>query len=88
MQKVRNTLHSNKTQSVNHPMYMGKTPIQIMRMNMPLMLQYGGWQLDEINYVSKDSYILFIQLWNVLDLISYTIFLDLPTLMNLHVDYK
>ena len=88
MQKVRNTLHSNKTQSVNHPMYMGKTPIQIMRMNMPLMLQYGGWQLDEINYVSKDSYILFMQLWNVLDLISYTIFLDLPTLMNLHVDYK
>jgi len=87
MQKVRDTVHP-KTQSVNRPMYIGKTPIQIIRIVMPLMLQYGGWKLNEINYVSKDSYILFIQLWNVLDLVSYTTFLDLPTLINLHVDYK
>lgn len=66
----------------------GKTPIQAMRMIMPFMLRYGGWQLDEIRFIQKDPYHRFMQLWNVLDLISYTIFLDLPTLLSLHVEYK
>jgi len=66
----------------------GKTPIQAIRGVMPFMFKYGGWQLDEFRFIQKDPYLLFMQLWNTLDLVSYTIFLDIPTLMSLHVEYR
>jgi len=57
---------------------------QAMRKFIPAIFQYGGWLLASSS--KKTPYDRFIQLWNTLDLILFSIRIDIPTLVDLEMD--
>ena len=62
----------------------GETMYQAMRKFIPAIFQYGGWLLASSS--KKTPYDRFIQLWNTLDLILFSIRIDIPTLVDLEMD--
>lgn len=66
--------------------HQGLTPIQRLHKLLPTIMGKNGW-CAHISY-SKTPHDRFFQLWNSLDLILFTIQLDLPRLVELEVDYQ
>lgn len=63
----------------------GLTPIQRIRPLLNYILSHKGWCIQ--NEYSNSPYHRFLQLWNTLDLVLYSIQLHLPILIDMEVDY-
>jgi len=71
---------------------MGQTPFQKMKDLLSNVFQCGGWELPRVYYSANEQekqmeYIRFLQLWNGLDLIFYSIHMDLPKIEALEECY-
>jgi len=71
---------------------MGQTPFQKMKDLLSNVFLCGGWELPRVYYSANEQkkqmeYIRFIQLWNGLDLIFYSIHMDLPKIEALEEFY-
>ena len=62
----------------------GETMYQAMKKFIPMMFRYGGWLLSSSS--KKTPYDRFIQLWNTLDLVLFSIRIDIPVLAELELD--
>jgi len=64
-----------------HP---GETMYQAMKKFVPMMFHCGGWLLP---FSTKNTaYDRFIQLWNTLDIVLFSIRMDIPALADMEVD--
>lgn len=71
---------------------MGQTPFQKMKELLSNVFQCSGWELPRVYYSANEQkkqmeYIRFLQLWNGLDLIFYSIHMDLPKIEALEEFY-
>lgn len=71
---------------------MGQTPCQTMKTVLEDVFYCGGWELPRVYYSTNEQkkqmeYTRFLQLWNGLDLIFYTIRMDLPRIQGLEEFY-
>ena len=66
------------------PILPGETMYMIMKKFVPLILRRGGWLLHSTS--KKTPYDRFIQLWNTLDLVLFSIRLDIPKLAEFELD--
>lgn len=71
---------------------MGQTPFQKMKDLLSDVFHCGGWELPRVYYSANEQkkqmeYIRFLQLWNGLDLIFYSIEMDLPKIEALEEFY-
>lgn len=62
----------------------GQTMYQILTEFIPMMFHRGGWLLSSSS--KKSPYDRFIQLWNTLDLVLFSIRMDIPTLAELEME--
>ena len=66
------------------PILAGETMYQTMTKFVPLILRRGGWLLHSPS--KKTAYDCFVQLWNTLDIVLFTIRLDIPKLVEFELD--
>jgi hypothetical protein len=57
---------------------------QAMKKFVPMMFHCGGWLLP--SSTKNTPYDRFIQLWNTLDVVLFSIRMDIPTLADMEVD--
>jgi hypothetical protein len=62
----------------------GETMYQAMKKFVPMIFCYGGWLLSSSS--KKTDYDRFIQLWNTLDLVLFSIRMDIPTLVDMEIE--